>query len=195
MTIVKKKIHGLILAGGFSKRMGQDKALLDFHGKPQIEYVHELLGRHCSKVFLSKRSDQQSYKSILTIDDAPAFSNIGPLGGILSAMQAHPDAAWLVMACDLPFVNDATIKALIAARTSDKFATAFISTNDGLPEPLCSIWEVHSYPIILKLLEEGIRCPRKMLIKNDTQLIVQADPRWLDNVNTPQEYERSKTAF
>jgi molybdopterin-guanine dinucleotide biosynthesis protein A len=192
MKATKPKIFGLILAGGFSRRMGQDKALLEFHGKPQVEYVYDLLKQYCEEVFLSKRKDQASYKNFDCIDDAPEFSNHGPLGGILSAMKKYPNADWLVIACDLPFISDETIQTLLTLRDPQKTATAFISTHDDLPEPLCAIWEGHAYGPILKLFNDGIHCPRKVLIKSNTHLLKQNDPRWLDNINTPEEYEQIK---
>lgn len=192
MTQQKTKIYGLILAGGYSKRMGQDKALLDFHGMPQIEYVHELLSKHCSKVYLSKRPNQKPYKRIMSIDDDEQFADSGPLGGILSAMKKYPNESWLVMACDLPFVDHKALKTIMAARDEQKLATAFISSSDALPEPLCAIWEGRGYAAILQLFNEGIKCPRKILIKSNAHLITQINPRWLDNVNTLQEYNQTK---
>jgi molybdopterin-guanine dinucleotide biosynthesis protein A len=175
--------------------MGQDKALLEFHGKPQIEYIHDLLQKYCDKVFLSKRSDQGPFKGLACIDDAPEFSDHGPLGGILSAMKKYPKADWLVIACDLPFISDETIKTLFTLRDPQKTATAYISTQDALPEPLCAIWEAHAYGSVLKLFKEGMHCPRKILINSHTRLIDQKDPRWLENINTPQEYEQIKKAI
>jgi len=189
MKATNTKINGLILAGGYSKRMGSDKALLEFHGKPQIEYIFELLQKYCGEVFLSKRQNQVIYGNIPYINDIGEFIDQGPLGGILSAMTSLPQSSWLVLACDLPFVNDETIQSLINQRDGQKIATAFISSSpDALPEPLCAIWEGHSYHHILKLFNEGIHCPRKILIKSDVKLVPQANPRWLDNINTPQEY-------
>ena len=106
MNAIKPKIFGLILAGGYSRRMGQDKALLDFHGKAQVEHIYGLLQKYCASVFLSKRSDQDTYKNLAYIDDSSEFSHHGPLGGILSAMKKYPQADWLVMACDLPFISE-----------------------------------------------------------------------------------------
>ena len=190
MKVIKPKIFGLILAGGFSRRMGQDKALLKFHAKPQIEHVFDLLQKYCVEVFLSKRADQSSYKNFAFINDNAQFSNHGPLGGILSAMTEYPDASWLVLACDLPFITDETVQSLLIQRDASKMATAFISTQDALPEPLCTIWENHAFESILKLFKEGIHCPRKILIKSNAHLIKQSNPHWLDNINTPQEYEQ-----
>jgi molybdopterin-guanine dinucleotide biosynthesis protein A len=175
--------------------MGQDKALLEFHGLPQIEHAHQLLKKHCVETFLSKRKDQGSYKYFNAINDASEFSDKGPLGGILSAMKEYPKENWLVMACDLPFITDETIQTLLTLRDPQKTATAFISTQNALPEPLCAVWEGHAYNAILKLFNDGIHCPRKILIKSDTKLLKQSDPHWLDNINTPQEYEQIKKAF
>jgi molybdopterin-guanine dinucleotide biosynthesis protein A len=186
-----KNLYGLILAGGFSRRMGQDKALMNYHGKPQIEYVQNLLEISCEKVFLSKRNNQPTYKNITPIDDGSEFLNIGPLGGILSAMKAYPNVSWLVMACDLPFVSSETLEVLIKSRDHQKIATAFKSTHDSLPEPLCAIWEGQAYSSILEFLEKGIHCPRKVLIKSDSYLIDQSNPRWLDNINDLKEFEEA----
>lgn len=185
-----KNLYGLILAGGFSKRMGQDKALLNYHGKAQIEHVHDLLDTFCSSIFLSKRIDQSNYKNILSINDVDGFTGIGPLRGILSAMQTYPESSWLVIACDLPFVSKDTLHYLIEQRNPQKLATAFKSSSDGLPEPLCAIWEGHGYGKILEFFKKGIHCPRKILINSDTQILEQKNPQWLDNVNSPQEYEQ-----
>jgi len=175
--------------------MGQDKTLFEFNGKPQVEYIYDLLQSYCSKVYLSKRTDQKSYKDIAFINDSHEFSNQGPLGGILSAMKACPDASWLVLACDLPFITDDTIQTLVNNRNPQKQATAFISTQDTLPEPLCAIWEGHAYNSILKLFNEGAHCPRKVLIKSNTHLLKQSNPHCLDNINTPQEYNLAKNAL
>lgn len=168
--------------------MGQDKALLDHNGKSQLQYAYDLLMPFCAKVFISVRADQskqQGYGHLPQIHDLPQFSGIGPLGGILSAMAAYPDAAWLLLACDLPLVTPQTIRYLIEHRDPQKTATAFISSSDRLPEPLCAIWEAGSRSKALQLLSEGVQCPRKVLIRSDVRLIEQQDPCWLENVNAP----------
>ena len=186
-----EKLYGLILAGGFSRRMGQDKSLMRYHGKPQVEFVYDLLGQFCSKVFLSKRTDQPTYNTIPFINDDQSFSGIGPLGGILSAMKMYPDVSWIVMACDLPFVTKETLQMLLNQRDPSKIATAFRSTHDRLPEPLCALWEGHSYEKILEYFKKGIQCPRKILINGDSHLIEQLNLHWLDNVNDLKEFDQA----
>ena len=126
-----KKLYGLILAGGFSRRMGKDKSLLNYHGKPQIEYVHNLLQELCDKVFLSKRIDQPSYKTTPSINDVEPFLNKGPLGGILSAMKSFSDVSWLVLACDLPFVTKETLQTLKLDTDLTSFVPVSVSEKNG----------------------------------------------------------------
>ena len=187
-----KNLYGLILAGGFSKRMGQDKALMSYRSKPQVEYVYDALSVCCENVFLSKRPHQPAYQNIPFINDDEDFSNIGPLGGILSAMKSYPEVSWLVMACDLPFVTRETLENLIQNRDAQKMATAFKSTHDGLPEPLCAIWEAHGYQKILEFFKKDIHCPRKVLINSDITILKQKNPQWLNNVNDPREFAQAK---
>jgi molybdopterin-guanine dinucleotide biosynthesis protein A len=117
----------------------------------------------------------------------------GPAVGILSALRAHPGAAWLVLACDLPFLTAGVLAVLIAGRNSARPATAFQSSGDGLPEPLCAIYEPAFLPVLEAFLAGGLKCPRKMLIKLDLPLLRLPDPGALDNVNEPGEFAEAST--
>ena len=190
---LKTPLYGLILTGGKSSRMGKDKANLEFHGKKQSEYCCELLAPFCEKIFISNRKEQtdlEEQKERPQIHDTAPFAGIGPLGGILSAMTLYSEASWLVLACDLPLVNAKTIEHLIKHRNPQKMATAFISTHDGLPEPLCAVYEAKSRDHLVMFLKEGIECPRKILINSDVELLKQPDTMTLENINTPEDLER-----
>ena len=185
-------VYGLVLAGGRSRRMGSDKALLERDGRSQLAHAMALLGRHVERVFVSTRADQRDeaersrYAQIVD-----RYEDLGPLAGILSAMDEYPEADWLVVACDLPNIDDDTIAHLLATRSGEQPFTAYTSSHDGLPEPLCAIWGAGSDPIVRRFADEGIKCPRKILIRSDTQLVEQADPRSLDNINTPEDLAAS----
>ncbi len=185
-------VYGLVLAGGHSRRMGRDKALLERDGESQLAYAMALLERHLERVFVSTRADQQDeaersrYARIVD-----RCEGMGPLAGILSAMDEHPEADWLVVACDLPNIADETIEYLLANRSGEHPFTAYISSHDGLPEPLCALWGAGTGDLIRAFVDDGVRCPRKILIRADTHLVEQADPRWLDNVNTPDDLTNS----
>jgi molybdopterin-guanine dinucleotide biosynthesis protein A len=181
-------LFGLVLAGGRSSRMGSDKAALEYHGRAQLARAHDLLEKLVARIFVSVRPDQTTEPlraRFAQIVDADGVR--GPAAGIRAAQKAHPDAAWLVLACDLPWLDNATLQHLIARRDPARTATAFRSSRDGLPEPLCAIYEPAAAPALEEFLVSGGNCPRKLLINSDTLLLDQPDSKALDNVNTPQE--------
>ena len=195
-TGAKTPLYGLVLAGGRSTRMQRDKAVLAYHGRTQLEWAMELIAPFVERAFVSVRPDQQSdpvraqYAQIVDTKEG-----LGPIAGIMAAQAAHPDAAWLVLACDLPFLDAATLKHLVWARREDRPATAYRSSHDGLPEPLCAIYEPASRESILGYIETGKNCPRKFLIRSSAHLIEEPNPRALDNVNTPEEYGSAMSSF
>ena len=185
-------LNGLVLAGGKSLRMGYDKSSIEWHGKEQRYYMADLLKQYCDEVFISCRADQQNevdshYK---TLPDT--FVDLGPYGAILSAFREKPDAAWLVVACDLPLLDIETLQYLVAHRNPSAVATTFESPFDGLPEPLITIWEPKAYPILLSFLSQGYTCPRKALRNNDVHIIKAENADALMNVNTQDELEKVK---
>jgi molybdopterin-guanine dinucleotide biosynthesis protein A len=185
-------LFGLVLAGGKSRRMGSDKALLIRDGETQLARAVALLEAHVVRVFVSTRQDQadegERQKFARIVD---RYDDMGPIAGVLSAMDQHPDKAWLVVACDLPNIDDRTISALIERHDGQHPFTAYTSSYDGLPEPLCAIYGVGARNLVDAFVADGIKCPRKMLIRSDTQLLEQPDPQALDNVNTPEDLARS----
>jgi molybdopterin-guanine dinucleotide biosynthesis protein A len=182
-------IHGLILAGGSSSRMHRDKAALEYGGKTQLDRAVELAKRHVEKIFVSVRAaqalDPTRAQHAMIVD---SVEGEGPIIGIRSALAAHPKAAWLVLACDLPFLSDAAIEALLRERDPQGLATAYTSAHDGLPEPLCAIWEPAAASALAEYQAGGGSCPRKFLIRHGARLLAPLDARALDNVNTPEEY-------
>lgn len=189
--LTSQDLYGLVLVGGKSTRMKQEKAALKYHGQEQSVYCFNLLERFCPKVFLSNRREQKEFKGqkdLPQIHDTVPFLDIGPLGGILSAMKKYPKASWLVLACDLPFIDKNILQYLIDHRNPAKIATAFRSTRGGLPEPLCAIYESHGQKKLKEFLKQGIRCPRKILINSDRQLLTSPFKKALDNINYLEEY-------
>ena len=189
-------LYGLILAGGSSSRMHRDKAALRYQGKSQLDRVFELAGRHVSNVFVSVRADQTAdptrTQRPLIVD---SVAGTGPIVGIRSALAAYPRAAWLVLACDLPFLSDATLSQLLRERDAASLATAYRSAHDGLPEPLCAVWEPAAAAPLAAYQAAGANCPRKFLIRHAARLIEPLDRRALDNINTPEEYEQALAAL
>ncbi|MFK8061405.1 MAG: NTP transferase domain-containing protein [Polaribacter sp.] len=179
-------IKGLVLVGGKSTRMGTDKSELNYFGKPQKEFAKELLENNNLETFYSVQSLSEKENEI-----SDKFLNLGPFGGICSAFQKDPNSAWLVLATDLPFVNDEVIQQLLKHRNPSKVATAIKGKSKEFVEPLITIYEPKAYPILLQYLAQGYSCPRKMLINSDVE-IVEIDDSFIRNVNTPEEFELVK---
>jgi molybdenum cofactor guanylyltransferase len=185
-------VSGLILAGGSSSRMKRDKAALPYQGRSQLDRAFDLAARHVSPVFVSVRANQagdpsRSHRPLI-ID---SIAGEGPIVGIRSALAARPDVAWLVLACDLPFLSDAALAHLLAERDANAFATAYRSVHDALPEPLCAVWEPKAGPALAKYQAAGGHCPRKFLLRHAARILEPLDTQALDNINTPEEYAQA----
>ncbi|MFP7657218.1 NTP transferase domain-containing protein [Chryseobacterium proteolyticum] len=186
------RLNGLVLAGGKSRRMGNPKDKINWHGKEQRYYAADLLAPFCEEVFISCRQNQlenfNSDYNALT----DTFLDMGPFGGILSALRSQREKAWLVVACDLPLLDKSALEFLIQSRNPEKAATTYESPFDGLPEPLITIWEPKSYPLLLNFLGSGNTCPRKVLINSDTLILKPDNPDSLMNVNTPEDMAKAQ---
>ena len=182
-------IKGLVLVGGKSTRMGTDKAELNYFGKPQKEAAKELLENNNLETFYSVRDFSTALEMTNEIPDK--FINLGPFGGICSAFQKDPNAAWFVLATDVPFVSDEIIQLVLKHRNPSKVATAIKGKSKDFPEPLITLYEPKAYPILLQYLAQGYSCPRKMLINCDVE-IVEIDDNFIRNINTPEEFEAAK---
>lgn len=195
----KPILRGLVLAGGRSSRMGTDKAaLIHPDGRPLARRTRDLLAQAgCESVVLSLRQEQELPPGF---EDLPAVEIVrdpqgtagGPLAGMIAAMNRSPDGGWLVLACDLPRLDLATLQHLLAARWPGEPLLAYRSEFDGLPEPLCAFYG----PAALALLEQAqaadFHCPRKLLIQQCCRLLEPVTPRALDNANTPDDWKTAQ---
>jgi molybdopterin-guanine dinucleotide biosynthesis protein A len=170
--------------------MHRDKAVLVYQGEVQLDRAFALVSRHAANAFVSVRADQLTEPTRagkpLIVDSVDGG---GPIVGIRSALAAHPEAAWLVVACDLPFLADQPLEQLLAERDPHALATAYSSAHDGLPEPLCAIWEPAAAAALAAYQRGGGKCPRKFLRSHPVRLLQPRDRRALDNINTPEEYQ------
>ncbi|WP_309379901.1 molybdenum cofactor guanylyltransferase [Cerasicoccus frondis] len=185
---------GLVLAGGQSRRMGRDKSSLHWGGQALWRKQAELLRFVGLEVAVSIRPNQvlteENGISVKHIEDC--FADAGPLSGWLSAWRQYPDHALLVVACDLPLLDSGTLLELIAQRAAGHLATAYRSASDGLPEPMCALYEPAAKPVFEAALAADRRCPRKLLIEGQgrVKLLDLANRLALENANTPEEFAR-----
>lgn len=181
-------IKALILAGGKSARMQEDKSQLKYHeGLTQEVYLANICQSAGLETFISKSSDnaQSVISGFPVIKDR--YLDMGPFGAILSAFMHDPDAAWMVLACDLPYLSKEVILKLIDGRSVLHMGTAFKLEDSPFPEPLMAIYEPSIYKRMLGFLSLGYACPRKVLINSEVKHIMLEDKKIAFNANTPQD--------
>lgn len=180
-------LRGLVLAGGSSRRMGRDKGALVYHGEPQAVHAWRLLSDVCEHAYVSTGASQAGsapYRELpLILDDG---SVAGPAAGLAAAWRRHPQAAWLVLAVDMPRVDGALLRELIGARDPTAPATAFRGA-DGGAEPLCAIWEPAARDLLLRRIAAGDASPRRILHAHAATLVDASAPEKLRGVNSPAE--------
>lgn len=180
-------INGLILTGGKSSRMGDDKALISYHGKPQHEHLFELLTPFCDQVYTSCKSvDEFSEKFNPLVDQ---FDFDSPLNGIVSAIQKDPTKAWLSVPVDMPLVNEEVIQLLVENRDTHKVATCFLDSTGKSPEPLLAIWEIYGFGTLMDYQRKGGLSPKEFLTQHEINRVIISHPKYLININSKEEYD------
>jgi molybdopterin-guanine dinucleotide biosynthesis protein A len=175
-------LTGILLVGGKSSRMGEDKSELVYQGD-QSERIrlHGILDELCDKTYLCHREDQ-AYEQPSIIDPGN-----GPLAAIAAVAQQCPESSLLIIACDTPLLSKQDIQDLIDQRDSSLMATCYISPIDNKPEPFCAIYESAFFPVIIKAVESDQYCPRRLLEQHLTKNITLTNPQALMNANSPAE--------
>jgi molybdopterin-guanine dinucleotide biosynthesis protein A/nucleoside-triphosphatase THEP1 len=143
---------GVVLCGGQSVRMGEDKAFITYHQQPQYAHVFTMMQAYCNEVKIScndKQKDKfnQTYTCIV---DSATFENNGPLTGVLSVFEQYDNQALLVIGCDYPHFTLADMKSLVEAREPGYDVVCYYNTESEFTEPLLAIYE----PSCAKLLKE-----------------------------------------
>ena len=182
------KIFGLILCGGKSSRMGQDKSLLNYHGKPQREHLTDMVSPFCDQIFWSvNKAQSQNINPIEGVqilkDNHP---DEGPIGGIITAFEKYQEVAWLVVSCDLPRLTAATFQHLFDGRHQKSMATAFA---DSRLYPFVSIWESSIFSALQNYWEQGGRSPVALLKSVDVQVLAMPNPDEFLDVNDDETYQ------
>jgi molybdenum cofactor guanylyltransferase len=182
----RKNVNGLVLGGGKSSRMKQDKSRIVYHDEPQANYLARVLHQYCDNVFFSCKQGTAVPENISLLYDQ--FNIETPLNGLLSAIEKDKSCAWITIPVDMPYVTDEVIGYLFQNRNPEKFATCFFDSDGIDPEPLFCIWEPKSFPHLRSFFNEGNISPKKFLKRNPVHLVkTDPYPNLNMNVNTPEE--------
>lgn len=142
----------IVLAGGKSSRMGQDKALLPFNGMTLLEHVvASLTGMFPHIVVVADVADKYPISCGRVIGDI--YPECGPLGGILTGLTHLGAGAHLVVACDMPYLHPSVIQLLFKAVTLEW--DAIVPETGGHLEPLCAVYRHTAANRLMGFLEGG----------------------------------------
>jgi molybdopterin-guanine dinucleotide biosynthesis protein A len=185
-------LRGLVLAGGESLRLGRDKAAVPLDGVTLLERAVNVLSGVLPDVRVAVRREQLA-------DDlrgrfalvADVREGIGPAAGMLAAHGLDPAAAWLVLACDMPGVTRELLARLVAGRDPGRGATAYRSPADGLPEPLCAIYEPATLSRLRREVDAGGGSGLRDLLSGAHPVLLDVPgPHALGSINTPEDLDR-----
>lgn len=177
-------MKALILTGGKSSRMGQDKATLKIGGMTQLDRITSLVRPLTDGIYLSVAHDDDREHPFPTLRDLEPSP--GPLGGLQAAFDADPGSPWLVLACDLALITTKEIQRLVDTHDGARDVTCFLSSLDGEPEPLCALYAPSAGPKLTAALEKDHRCARRFLGSLERTELEPSDSRALLNLNRPE---------
>ncbi|MTK64092.1 MAG: molybdenum cofactor guanylyltransferase [Methanobacterium sp.] len=184
----------IVLCGGLSTRMGQDKGSMDYHDKPMVVHVLESLEQVADEVMLVIRNEDQysKYKNLLLKHAILESSNFkilkdtvkdkGPLGGIYTGISAiHSDKA-LIVPCDSPFISKELVTQIFEiSKNFPDFESYVPIWPDGNMEPLHSIYPANSKEIIDDLLLNDQRNVKALIERLNVKFIE------IEEFNLPKE--------
>ncbi len=184
-------LSAAILAGGRSSRMGRNKALLQLNGRTLIEHVVQAARSVTDNVFLvTNQPDEFAFLQLPMYPDI--ISNLGPIGGILTALHHCETRHCLILACDLPFITPDALTALVH-RTGAHNRAVVLDVGRG-PEPLCGIYPAAALAEVQARIDSGELKLQTLLDRLDVEVIEwhQDRERVLFNVNTPDDFKAAE---
>jgi len=186
-----------LLIGGTSSRMGSPKQMMPFGGRMLGEIAAEALAGTAATgtegnsriVALGMGVLPESLKALAQLPDAPNFG--GPGAALIAAHRWAPEAAWIVAACDHPWLSSEHIAWLAAQRQPGRWAV-IPKQSDGHPCPMLALYEPQALEYIARKAQADksrdaraavlLDLPRTALVAPSAELA-----KGWDNVNTPQE--------
>jgi molybdopterin-guanine dinucleotide biosynthesis protein A len=182
-----------ILVGGKSSRFGSDKALVEIDGRPLVLHLAGLARQVAGSTTLVGPPARYEHLGLPVIPDT--HQEIGPLAGILAALE-HSSEPWnLVLACDMPHLTPAFLEFLFTRAEQSRRESCLPVSPGGLDEPLCAVYAKRAADAIRREIEKGTRKITRALDAVGVCRLLPAEYAHLDstgklftNVNTPADW-------
>jgi molybdopterin-guanine dinucleotide biosynthesis protein A len=175
----------IILAGGKSLRMGQDKGLLPIGGIPMFQHIaNQLTPFFSDALIVANQAEAYRGAGLRIVPDEQ--QGIGPLMGILSGLSASTKELNFVTACDIPNMNMDFIAELL--KLADGCDAVIPVTGDDMYEPLFAVYRKTVIPAIREIIGQGNRRIIELLTRVKVCTIQLPGADWYHNINTIQDY-------
>lgn len=184
-----------ILAGGQSRRMGRDKALLTFDGRTALAIIAEEMRDFPETLVSAAEPGRLGSLGLPVCRDE--HKGIGPIEGIRRLLETAKAEYVFVCAVDMAFISREAVRAL-ARRICPEY-DCYVITRGGVPEPMCAIYSRRALPVIERLISQGRYRPREIFRECPT-LSIPLESSGLDaeilmNINTPEDYAKALQAY
>lgn len=180
---------GVVLAGGASRRMGTDKALVVVDGVAMASRVASALAAGGCDPVVCQGGDAHALAGIGLTVFADSRPGTGPLPAILDALTRE-SGDLVVCACDLPWLEGATVARLLAVAASDPVADVVVAIDGDGPH-LAAVWRAHAKTALDDLVVGGVRSYRAALERLAT-VAVDVPSSVIANVNKPEDLGRHR---
>ncbi|RJT43742.1 molybdenum cofactor guanylyltransferase MobA [Rahnella woolbedingensis] len=186
----RNSITGVILAGGRSSRMGEDKGLVEINGRPLFELIAERLCPQVGEILISCNQNSERYgKDFQTVPDIEQdFS--GPLAGMLAALSVSKTEWVLFVPCDVPAFPAGLSKSLSAGLSGQKAAYARDTERE---HPTLCLLNRSLIPALTAYLENGDRKLMIFLHNIGAKSVLFSESLAFSNLNTPEDVALWKT--
>lgn len=177
-----------ILAGGQSRRMGRNKALIRFQDKTVIEHVMAAIPARQEYIKIVT-NDRELFDFLPVAAISDIHPNLGPISGVHAGLVDSPFQFNFFIACDMPLISAELLTSLLARHTDEDI---FGLKSQRGAEPLCAIYSKKCMPVIEEQIKTGNYSLHDLFKKLPSDFVEPLDPEQLLNMNTPQDYEKVK---
>lgn len=166
----KLNITGIVLAGGMSSRMGQDKSLMVFNGKPLVQHAVDTLKTICRQVVISSNRPEYAFTGCEVWPDEIEIQ--APIAGIYTCIRRSATERNIILSCDMPLVDSRLFDYLI---TLDTGFDAIIPVHGRGMEPLCGVYNKTAVPALAANIAEK-QFGMQQFIRNTASRLIEIGP-------------------
>ncbi len=178
------RLGGAVLAGGHSRRMGRDKALITIDGVALVELAADALARAGADPVVVIGGDRAAIEPLGLPVIADRWPGEGPLGGIITALTAIETELVAVLSCDLTDASAIAVTSVVGALGSADVAVPVV---EGRPQWMHAVWRRDVLPTLSTAFAGGIRAPRDAAATLRVAQLLDGDPCWFHDADRPED--------